>query len=186
MRACLVLLSAIGVVGTAGVASAQAQPFRPSFSIQAAGGPTAVNSGHTISAAVGFSPWSRVTFLLDAQRTETSPRIANNNGSPYTDLRGGTMEALSGEVRVTFWPVNRVTPYVLAGFGGGNTRPTVNEVFPDPVTNKVAFIIFGAGVHVPVGNRFSVFGDFRVLGGPEGYDSMIVMYPVRFGMGWRF
>ena len=178
------------LVLTPAAASAQAQTFRPSFSVQASAGPTVVNSGHTVAAAVGFSPWSRVTFLVDVQRTELSSRITPssgpNNRSPYIEFRGGTITAVSGEVRVGLWPANRVTPYVLAGIGRGESRPTVNDVFPEPITNDVAFAFFGAGVHVPVGKHLGLFGDFRVAGGPEGYDSMIVMYPVRFGMAWRF
>ena len=170
-------------------AAAQAQSFNPSFSVQAAAGPTVVNSGHTVAAAVGFSPWSRVTFLVDVQRTELSSRVTPapfNNRSPYIEFRGGTITAVSGEVRVALFPPDRITPYVLAGFGGGESRPTVNEYFPEAVRNDVGFVFFGGGVQVPVRNHLSVFGDFRVIGGPEGYDSMIVMYPVRIGMAWRF
>ena len=170
-------------------AAAHAQSFSPSFSVQAAAGPTAVNSGHTVAAAVGFSPWSRVTFLVDVQRTEMSSRVTPyplNDRNPYIEFRGGTITAVSGEVRVALFPPDRITPYALAGFGGGESRPTVNATFPNAVRNDVAFAFFGAGLQVPVHRHLSVFGDFRVIGGPEGDDSMIVMYPVRFGMTWRF
>ena len=185
MRASFVALLALVVAP----AAAQAQSFNPSFSVQAAAGPTVVNSGHTVAAAIGFSPWSRVTFLVEVQRTELSSRVtpsAFNNRSPYIEFRGGTITAVSGEVRVALFPPDRITPYVLAGFGGGESRPTVNQHFPEAVRNDVGFVFFGGGVQVPVRNHLSVFGDFRVIGGPEGYDSMIVMYPVRIGMAWRF
>ena len=170
-------------------AAAHAQSFSPSLSVQAAAGPTVVNSGHTVSAAVGFSPWSRVTFLVDVQRTEIESRITprpSNSRNPYIEFRGGTVTAVSGEVRVALFPPDRITPYVLAGFGGGESRPTVNEHFPEAVRNDVGFVFFGGGVQVPLRDHLSVFGDFRMIGGAEGYDSMIVMYPVRVGMAWRF
>lgn len=166
-------------------AIASAQSPGSSFSIQAAAGPTIVDSGHTVAAAVGFSPWSRVTFLLDVQRTRINSRTTRTD-STRSEFRGGTMTAVSGEVRVGLWPANRMTPYVLAGLGRGESRPTVNEVFPDPVTNEVGFLFFGAGVHVPVRDHLSFFGDVRVVGGAEGYDSMIVLYPVRVGMALLF
>ena len=185
MRALFVLL----LIVFSAPAAATAQPFSPSFSVQAAAGPTVVNSGHTVSAAAGFSPWSRVTFLVDVQRTQIESRITprpTNSRNPYIEFRGGTVTAVSGEVRVALFPPDRITPYVLAGFGRGESRPTVNEHFPEAVRNDVAFLLFGAGVQVPVRNHLSVFGDFRMLAGPEGYDSMIVMYPVRVGMALRF
>ena len=170
-------------------AIASAQSFAPSFSIQAAAGPTVVETGHTISAAVGFSPWSRVTFLLDVQRTQQNSRIRRTQTPGYSSVstfRGGTMTAVSGEVRVALFPPNRLTPYVLAGVGRGESRPTVNADFPSPVKNDTGFIFFGGGVHMPLWNRLSAFGDFRMLAGVEGNDSMIVMYPVRAGIAWRF
>ena len=185
MRASFVALLALVVAP----AAAQAQSFNPSFSVQAAAGPTVVNSGHTVAAAIGFSPWSRVTFLLDVQRTELSSRVTPyplNDRNPYIEFRGGTITAVSGEVRVALFAPDRITPYVLAGFGGGESRPTVNEYFPEAVRNDVGFVFFGGGVQVPVRDHLSVFGDFRMIGGAEGYDSMIVMYPVRLGMAWRF
>lgn len=51
-------------------AVASAQSVAPSVSIQAAAGPMIVDSGHQVSAAVGFSPMSRVMLLLDVQRTQ--------------------------------------------------------------------------------------------------------------------
>ena len=133
-------------------AVANAQSSGPSFSLQAAAGPTLVESGYTVSAAAGFSPWSRVTFLLDVQRTVQNPRITRIDTPEYSSVstfRGGTMTAVSGEARVSLFPANRLTPYLLAGFGRGTSHPTVNEDFPNPVENEARFIFFGGGVHVP-------------------------------------
>ena len=44
----------------------------------------------------------------------------------------------------------------------------VNATFPSPVRNTAAFLFFGAGVHVPVRDRLSVFGDVRMIAGAEG------------------
>ena len=165
-------------------AGARAQSPAPSVSIQAAAGPTLVDTGHNLSAAVGFSPISRVTFLLDVQRTRLSSRSTRNERSS-TEFRGGTMTAVSGEVRVGLWPARRVTPYVLGGFGAGTSRPTVNEAFPERVTNDVRFVFVGGGVHVPLRARLSIFGDARLLVGTEAGETLAIL-PVRVGIAWRF
>jgi hypothetical protein len=166
-------------------AGASAQSFRPSFSLHAAAGPTIIDEGHTVAAAAGISPSSRVTFLVDFQRTEILPQVKRTPTS-FSASRGGTMTAVSGEVRLALFPPRRFTPYALAGVGRGESRPTVNQDFPIPVENDTAFIFFGGGVHVPLWRRISAFGDFRMLIGGEGDDGLLVMYPVRFGMAVRF
>ena len=171
-------------------AAASAQSPAPKFSIQAAAGPMIVDAGNTVALAAGFSPWSRVTFLVDVQRTQLSSRVspspAPNDRNPYVEFRGGTVTAVSGEVRLALFPPDRITPYALAGFGAGESRPTVNATFPDAVRNDTAFVFFGGGVQVPLGGRLSAFGDFRMMVGAEGNDSMLVMYPVRLGIALRF
>ena len=186
------MLAVVSVLAPS-AASAQdsAQESRPSFSVQAAAGPTLVETGYTFSAAAGFSPWSRVTFLLDVQRTHQNSRVTRTEAPGYSSVsrfRGGKMTAVSGEARVSLFPPHRLTPYVLAGFGRGTSRPTVNEDFPDPVENDARFIFFGGGVHVPLWNRLSAFADARLLVGAEGSqaDGLLAMLPVRFGMAWRF
>jgi hypothetical protein len=161
-----------------------AQPLSSSVSIQAAAGPTVSDKGHNVSAAVGYSPISRVTIFLDVQRTHLSSRITRHERG-LSAFRGGTMTAVSGEVRVGLWPVQRVTPYMLAGLGAGVSRPNVNATFPDPVTNDARFMFFGGGVHVPLRERLSVFGDARMLVGAEAGE-MLAMAPVRVGLAWRF
>jgi hypothetical protein len=161
-----------------------AQSLTPSVSIQAAAGPTVVDTGHHVSAAVGFSPMPRVTLLLDVQRTQLSSRSTRGERGSGV-FRGGTMTALSGEVRVGLWPAHRVTPYVLAGLGAGVSQPTVNEAFPDRVTNGVRFVFFGGGVHVPLRERLSLVGDARLLAGAEAGETLAIV-PVRVGIAWRF
>jgi opacity protein-like surface antigen len=187
MRALFVALLALVLAP----AAAQAQSFNPSFSVQAAAGPTLVESGYTVSVAAGYSPWSRVTFLLDVQRTQQNPRITRTDTPEYSSVstfRGGTMTAVSGEARVGLFPASRWTPYVMAGFGRGISHPTVNQDFPTRVENQTRFIFFGGGVHVPVREHLSFFGDLRLLVGAEGThaDGLLAMCPVRIGMAWRF
>jgi len=163
----------------------------PSFSVQAAAGPTIVETGYTVSVAGGFSPWSRVTFLLDVQRTQQNSRITRSERDgvySVSTFRGGTMTAVSGEVRVGLFPASRWTPYVLTGFGRGISHPTVNADFPNAVENETRFVFFGAGVHVPVREHLSFFGDIRLLVGAEGThaDGMMAMCPIRLGIAWRF
>lgn len=177
---CVVVLVLVLLPGMAG-----AQSFDRPFSVQAAAGPTVVDAGHHVSAAIGFAPSSRVTFLLDVQRTQISSRVTRRENY-VSKFRGGTLTAVSGEVRVALWPADRVTPFVLAGIGVGVARPTVNADFPDPAENDARFVFFGGGVQVPLGTRFSVFGDARMLIGNEGRDGLLVMYPVRAGVAWRF
>jgi len=165
-------------------AVASAQSGAPSVSLQAAAGPTLVDPGYNVSAAVGFSPLSRVTLFLDVQRTHLSSRTTRGDDGSSA-FRGGTMTAVSGEVRVGLWPAHRVTPYVLAGLGAGKSRPNVNETFPVAVTNDTRFAFLGGGVHVPLRDGLSVFGDARILLGEEA-NELLVMLPVRVGVAWRF
>ncbi len=94
--------------------------------------------------------------------------------------------AVSGGVRVGFWPDRRVTPYVVAGAGAGVSRPTVNAEFPDPVTNDARFIFFGGGIRVSLADRLSLVADGRLQGGSEGNDGTLVLLPLRIGLAWRF
>ena len=180
-------MRALGVVSLVLVlvpAVASAQSLAPSVSIQAAVGPTIVDTGHHLSAALGFSPMSRVTLLLHLERTQLSSRITRNElGS--SAFRGGTLTSVSGEARVAPWPNQRVTPYVLAGLGAGVSQPTINEAFPDDVTNDVRFMLFGGGVHVPLRERLSLFGDVRLLAGAEAGETLAIV-PVRVGIAWHF
>jgi hypothetical protein len=133
---------------------------------------------------LGFSPISRVTLLLNVERTQLSSRITHNEGGSSA-FRGGTLTAVSGEMRLGLWPAQRVTPYMLAGLGAGVSQPTVNEAFPDAVTNNVRFILFGGGVHVPLRERLSLFGDARLMVGAEAGDTLAIV-PVRVGIAWHF
>ena len=80
----------------------------------------------------------------------------------------------------------RVGPFALAGIAAGVSRPNVNDVFPDPVTNDVRAFFFGGGIDVPFGDRLSLFADARMTVGTEGYDGIVAVAPLRAGVAWRF
>jgi hypothetical protein len=90
------------------------------------------------------------------------------------------------ELRASLLGRDRVSPYVFGGTGAGVSRPNVNERFPDRVTNDARVLFFGGGIHVPLGERISVFGDVRMVVGVERNDGIIAFAPVRAGVGWRF
>jgi hypothetical protein len=78
-----------------------------------------------------------------------------------------------------------VSPYALAGVGRGISRPNVNDLFPDRVTNDVTLLFAGGGVRVPVTEQLSAFADMRfVIQGERGETG--VFLPVRGGLTWRF
>jgi hypothetical protein len=66
------------------------------------------------------------------------------------------------------------------------SRPNVNEIFRNRVTNYVQAIFLGGGVHVPLGERMTVFADVRMLVGAEGREGMVAVAPARVGLAWRF
>jgi hypothetical protein len=147
-------------------------------------GPTIVDAGHSLAAGVGFSPASRITLLVNLERTHLSSR-STTDGRGGSVFRGGTLTLGTAELRVALFGRERVSPYVLAGFGAGVSRPNVNATFPDRVSNDVRALFFGGGVRVPLGAQVSVFGDARMMVGAEAGESLAVA-PVRVGLAWRF
>jgi len=155
------------------------------FSLQMGAGPLLHSGGHTVSAAFGFSPISRVDFVVNVDRSYLPfQRDTFSDGLSIT--RGGTLTSVSGEVRASVFPPHRVTPYGFAGIGGGVSRPTVNDTFPEPVENDLRVVYVGGGVRVPFRNGLSVFGDARAMLTLENGDGIFGVWPVRAGLGWRF
>lgn len=168
-----------------GQTSATAQPGLDRLSLQAGAGPLLQSGGHNVSAALGFSPLSRLDLLVSVERTHLPFERETFTGG-YSLTRGGTLTTVSGEVRVSFLPPHRVSPYGFAGLGRGVSRPTVNDEFPTPVENDAMVVYFGGGVRIPVRAGFSVFGDARAMLGLEGDDGIMGIWPVRAGLAWRF
>lgn len=155
------------------------------FSLQVGAGPLLNSGGHTLSAAFGFSPISRVDLVVNVGR-EHLPFQRDTFSDGLSITRGGTLTWLGGEVRASVFPPHRVSPYGFAGIGGGRSRPTVNDAFRDPVENDLRVVYFGGGVRVPIRSGFSVFGDARAMLALEGGDGLLGVWPLRAGVAWRF
>jgi hypothetical protein len=150
-------------------------------SIQAAAGTHLNVGGDNQSVAVGFSPHPRLDLLIGAERTHVPTEITAFGGT-----RGGTTTFFSGEIRFVPLTVNRVSPYLLGSAGRGTSRPNVNELFPDPVTNDAWLLLFfGGGVRVPLTARLSAVADVR-FGFQGERDTIFLLVPVRGGIAWRF
>jgi hypothetical protein len=155
------------------------------FSLEVGAGPLLKSGGHSVAAAFGFSPISRVDLVVSVERHHL-PFQRDTFGDVLSITRGGTLTALSGEVRASILPPHRVSPYGVAGIGGGVSRPTVNAAFPNPVENDLRVVYFGGGLRVPIGRGLSVFGDARTMLALEGNDGITGIWPVRAGLAWRF
>lgn len=155
------------------------------FTLQLGAGPLLNSGGHTVSAAFGFSPISRVDLVVNVERVHL-PFERDTFSGGFSITRGGTLTSVSGEMRASVFPPHRVSPYGFAGIGGGVSRPTVNDAFPDPVENDLRVVYFGGGVRVPIRSGFTVFGDARAMLTLEGGDGILGVWPVRAGIAWRF
>lgn len=157
-----------------------------SVSLHAAGGPTLGDAGYSLMAGLGISPTPRLTFMANVERSHLPSRRREYPGS-VSYFRGGTFTLASAELRLSLFERDRVSPYVLAGFAAGRSRPNVNDVFPTPVVTSVRAPFAGGGVHVPVGQRLMFFADLRLalIVGTESED-LYALAPLRAGLSWRF
>jgi hypothetical protein len=155
------------------------------LSLQVAAGPVLQSGGHNVSAAFGFSPISRIDLMVNIERVHL-PFQRETFSDGFSITRGGTLTAVSGEVRASVLPPHRVSPYGFAGIGGGTSRPTVNDEFPTPVENDLRIVYFGGGLRVPLRGGLTIFGDARAMMTLEGDDGIMGIWPVRAGVAWRF
>jgi hypothetical protein len=155
------------------------------LSLQVAAGPTLVGGGNVLAAAFGYSPASRLELLLNVERIHL-PFELKRFSDGFSATRGGTMTFAGGEVRLALLPPDRVSPFAMAGIGGGVSRPNVNAQFPDPVRNDLRVLYVGGGVRVPLRRRFTLLGDARGLLALEGNDGGLAILPVRTAITWRF
>lgn len=160
-------------------ASAQA------FVLNGSAGPTLVDAGHSLAVGGGFSPASHLDVLVDFERTHLSSRLESDGRGGLFGFRGGTLTLAAVQARVSLLGRDRVGPYGLAGFAAGVSQPNVNQQFPDPVTNDVRALFFGGGVQVPIGQRFGLFADGRMMLGEEAGE-LLAVAPIRGGIAVRF
>ena len=163
-----------------GIASAQTSSGNdPKFSVQLTAGPTMVDGGHSVAAGVGFAPVPQLTFVANVQRDHL-----NFRDNPFA-FRGGTITTVSGEARYEPLPRLRVSPFVLAGMGWGESRPNVEGPFTNPVTNNARTMFAGGGVRIPLNRQLSLIGEARFTLVEEANEISGVA-PLRFGLAWRF
>src|SRR5687767_4040549 len=70
------------------------------FSLQVGAGPLLNSGGHSLSAAFGFSPISRVDLMVNVERTHL-PFERNTTPHSFGVTRGGTLTFVSAEVRAS-------------------------------------------------------------------------------------
>jgi opacity protein-like surface antigen len=175
MRVILGLLSVCLLVSPA-LASAQ------SFQVQASAGPTLYDVGHSVAAGVGLVATKQLAVVVEFERTHNPSQITRRDGVTSASRRG-TLTAGTAQVHVALRGWDRVGPYGLAGMVVGVSRPNVNEIFPDRVTHNVRGISIGGGIHLPVGERISLFADVRFS---VTCCALHGVAPVRTGMAWSF
>jgi hypothetical protein len=179
------LFSALVPATVAGQTPETARSGLHRFSFQVAAGPLLKSGGHTLSAAFGFSPVSRLDLVVNIERDQL-PFQRDTFSGGYSLTRGGTLTTVSGEVRASLLPPHRVSPYGFAGIGGGVSRPTVNDDFPTEIKNDLRVVYFGGGLRVPIRGGLTVFGDAGAMLALEGSDGLLGVWPVRAGIAWRF
>jgi hypothetical protein len=174
---------AILVVAPAHASDERESSDRPRrFSVHLGLGSQLNAGGHLQSLSVEYAPWRAVTLLVTVERDHVPSQVRR-----YADpaRRGGTVTSISAEVRYRMPLGERLSPFIMAGRGGGISHPSVNDIFPDRVTNTVELVYAGGGIRVPLRPRLDVLVDARCLILVEG-DIPIWRLPIRGGVTWRF
>lgn len=180
------VLFAIAVLSFVAPTAAAGQAADTRVSAQGAFGSHIKGGGNSQSLSIGFLPNERIGFFVSAERLHLPTRITRYEHG-YGATRGGTTTFISGEVHLSPFTFNRISPYVLAGAGRGTSRLNVNDLFPDRVTRDAALLFGGAGVRVPLTGRLSAFADMRfVLQVDRSESGVFLFLPVRGGVAWRF
>lgn len=167
------------IATTAAVADAQTLDVRASI------GPTLVDAGSSIAAEASLSPAPVLAIVGGLERTRLNSRTSIDARGGVTAFRGGATTMGTIALRLQWPRPARVQPYLLAGYAGGRTRPTVNATFPTPVTNDVRAVFAGGGIAVALGARLHATVDARMIVGDEG-NELLVLIPLRAGLAWRF
>ncbi len=143
------------------------------------------STGNIQSASIGYAPAPKLMVLVSGVRIHAPTRVQyfSNGGSSAT--RGGTLLLVGGEVRFALPSGKRASPYVMTGAGIGVSRPNVNDVFAEPVTNNARVLFSGGGVAVPLGRHLRVSADIALFLLGER-DTIALILPLRGGLAWRF
>ena len=181
------VLFAVAVLSFVAPALAAGQGTGTRFSVQGTLGPQINGGGDSQSVSFGFAPVQRLEFLVSGERIHLPTEVTRFEGG-FSATRGGTTRFISGEARFVPFPSSRVSPYVLAGAGRGTSRPNVNDIFPDPVSNSAGLLFAGGGVRVSVVGGLSLVADIRYVLQTEdnGDGSVYAFVPLRGGLAWRF
>lgn len=158
------------------------------FQLQGSGGRTMADPGYSLAAGLGFSPTSRVTFMVDVERTHLSSRLSSDpRRGVVSAFRGGTVTVAAPALLVSLLGRDRIGPYGLVGLAAGVSRPNVTDIFPDRISTEVRAPFFGGGIQVPLRNRVTIFAEARmmlVIG--TGADDLFAVAPFRAGLAWHF
>jgi hypothetical protein len=169
-----------------------------SFLVQGAAGLTVLDTGHnlsygfdpglSLSAGAGLSPTRRVTFLLEVERTHRASQLQVDARGGVFGFRGGTLILVVPQMRLSLFPQERIGPYGVLGFAAGVSRLNATELHPERTTSNVRAMVFGGGIHVPLAERLSLFGDGRVMMGAaeSGEGDLLGIVSIRVGLAWRF
>ena len=175
----IAILTGLTLLLAGGVANAQ------SFELYGSAGPTVTDPGNSFAVGAGFSPTPHLTLAFSVDRTHISSQTARTpaGGSSF---RGGTLYLGTAEVRVAPFARTRVRPFGLVGFAAGVSRPNVNAIFQDRLSNPVRAMFIGGGIDVLLDEHFAIFADGRMLLGAEGNEGIVAVAPIRAGVAWRF
>jgi hypothetical protein len=179
------VLFAVSVLSLVAPSVAASQGTGTRVSVQGAVGTDISAGGDSQSVSIGFSPNERLDILISAERFHWPTEVTRSDTTNVSATRGGTTRFISGEARFVLFTFTRISPYVLASAGRGISRPNVNDLFPDRVTNDATLLFFGGGARIAVTARLSAVADLRF--GIQGErDSIIGLAPLRGGVAWRF
>lgn len=162
---------------------------QPRFSVEAGAGLQIDYTGDMQLVAVGFAPTRSLSLLLTAERSHIKDEITTY-ADGFSFARGGTSRFLSGELRYAFFSTKRVSPYALAGWGGGTYRQNVSELAPSSRTQDVSVFYFGPGLRVAAHRTIDLVVDGRLttqmITTGVNRAEMGVWMPLRVGLAWRF
>jgi hypothetical protein len=182
-------LTAFALLALLGVVPAEAQNTSSSaqlrrFSLTVGAGSNIKDGGDGQAVSFGYSPTRGVTLLGNVERNHVPTRRTQYTDG-YSLTRGGTVTFVSGEVRYAPLEGRRVSPFVLGGAGIGQSRPNVNDMFPDEVTNTARVIYGGGGVLFNLSPSVAVGVEAKLLLLAER-DDVGAMAPIRGVVTWRF